>query len=55
MAAWHWREGSRLAEDYPREAGLKPAKGCFIDNRWEPSASGRSLPVVAPAEGVFFA
>ena len=44
-----------MAEDYPREAGLKPAKGCFIDNRWEPSASGRSLPVVAPAEGVVFA
>ena len=44
-----------MAEDYPREAALRPAKGCFIDNRWQPSASGRSLPVVAPAEGVIFA
>lgn len=48
-------EGSRVAENYPREAGLQPAKGCFINNRWELSASGRSLPVVAPAEGVVFA
>jgi aldehyde dehydrogenase (NAD+) len=45
-----------VAEDYPRsEAGLRPAKGCFINNRWEKSASGASLPVVAPAEGVVFA
>ena len=49
------KEGSRVAENYPREAGLQPAKGCFINNRWEPSASGRSLPVVAPAEGMVFA
>ena len=32
-----------------------PAKGVFIDNRWRPAASGRSLPMIAPAEGVAFA
>ncbi|MFO1047566.1 MAG: aldehyde dehydrogenase family protein [Geminicoccaceae bacterium] len=32
-----------------------PAKGVFIANRWSPAASGRTLPVVAPAEGVAFA
>ena len=28
------------------------AKGVFIDNRWRPAASGRTLPMIAPAEGV---
>ena len=28
-----------------------PAKGVFINNRWSPAASGRELPVIAPAEG----
>lgn len=31
-----------------------PAKGVFIDNRWQPAASGREIPVVAPAEGRAF-
>ncbi|MGD9863893.1 MAG: aldehyde dehydrogenase family protein [Pseudodonghicola sp.] len=34
---------------------MLPAKGCFINNRWEPVSTGRSLAVVAPAEGVVFA
>ena len=39
----------------PRAAETAPAKGFFVNNRWEPVASGRSIPVVAPAEGVIFA
>jgi aldehyde dehydrogenase (NAD+) len=35
-------------------APLSP-KGVFIDNRWRPAASGRTLPMIAPAEGVAFA
>ena len=31
-----------------------PAKGVFIANAWAPAASGRTLPVVAPAEGAAF-
>ena len=31
------------------------AKGVFIDNQWRPAASGRTLPMIAPAEGVAFA
>ena len=31
------------------------AKGIFINNRWQPGASGRTLPVVAPSEGRVFA
>lgn len=34
---------------------VSPAKGVFVANRWSPAASGRTLPVVAPAEGVTFA
>ena len=34
---------------------LPPAKGIFVDNAWRPSASGRTIPVVAPAEGIAFA
>ncbi|HEY3719069.1 MAG TPA: aldehyde dehydrogenase family protein, partial [Roseiarcus sp.] len=34
---------------------IPPAKGVFIDNRWRPAASGRTLPMVAPAEGAVFA
>ena len=30
------------------------AKGVFVDNRWSPAASGRTIPVVAPAEGKVF-
>jgi aldehyde dehydrogenase (NAD+) len=36
-------------------APIPPARGVFIDNRWLPSASGRTLDVVAPAEGQPFA
>ena len=32
-----------------------PAKGVFINNRWQPGASGQTLPVFAPAEGRAFA
>jgi aldehyde dehydrogenase (NAD+) len=31
------------------------AQGVFIDNEWRPAASGRTLPMIAPAEGVAFA
>jgi len=31
------------------------AKGVFIDNRWRPAISGRTLPMIAPAEGTAFA
>lgn len=34
---------------------IRAAQGVFIANRWVPAASGRSLQVVAPAEGVPFA
>lgn len=44
-----------MSDTYPRTANVIAAKGCFIKNRWEPAASGRVLPVVAPAEGVIFA
>jgi aldehyde dehydrogenase (NAD+) len=33
---------------------VAPAKGVFIDNRWRPGASGRTIPVVAPADGEAF-
>lgn len=32
-----------------------PAKGVFVGNRWRPAASGRSIPVLAPADGLPFA
>jgi aldehyde dehydrogenase (NAD+) len=32
-----------------------PAKGVFIDNEWRPAHSGRSIPVVSPADGRVFA
>ena len=41
--------------DFPRAETVAPAKGVFIDNLWQPLASGRTIPVVAPAEGVVFA
>ncbi|MDE3175670.1 MAG: aldehyde dehydrogenase family protein [Pseudomonadota bacterium] len=31
------------------------AQGVFIDNQWRPAASGATLPMIAPAEGVAFA
>jgi aldehyde dehydrogenase (NAD+) len=31
------------------------AKGAFIDNKWQPTASARSLPVIAPGDGLVFA
>jgi aldehyde dehydrogenase (NAD+) len=34
---------------------IPAAKGIFVDNKWRPSASGRTLPMVAPAEGIVFA
>ena len=40
---------------YPRASEVLPAKGCFINNRWEPVSTGRTVPMVAPAEGVIFA
>lgn len=30
------------------------AKGVFINNRWQPSNSGKTIPVVAPADGAVF-
>ena len=40
---------------YPRASEVLPAKGCFINNRWQPVSTGRTVPMVAPAEGVIFA
>jgi aldehyde dehydrogenase (NAD+) len=34
---------------------LEPAKGVFIDNRWVPSHSGKTISMVAPADGMPFA
>ena len=34
---------------------LPAAKGVFINNNWRPGASGKTIPVVAPAEGAVFA
>ncbi len=34
---------------------IEPAKGVFIDNRWQPSDSGATVDVHAPAEGAVFA
>ncbi|MBB1493042.1 MULTISPECIES: aldehyde dehydrogenase family protein [unclassified Paracoccus (in: a-proteobacteria)] len=40
---------------YRRADEVAPAKGFFINNEWRPVAGGRTIPVVAPAEGVVFA
>ncbi len=40
---------------YPRASEILPAKGCFINNRWEKVSSGKTVDVVAPAEGIVFA
>ncbi|OYR13382.1 aldehyde dehydrogenase family protein [Brucella thiophenivorans] len=40
---------------YPRASKILPAKGCFINNRWEKVSSGKTVDVVAPAEGIVFA
>ncbi|MGL4975256.1 MAG: aldehyde dehydrogenase family protein [Bosea sp. (in: a-proteobacteria)] len=34
---------------------IEPAKGVFINNRWQPSLSGKSIPMIAPADGRAFA
>ena len=34
---------------------IEPAKGVFINNRWRPSHSDKTVPVVAPADGQAFA
>ena len=39
----------------PAEGALPPPQGVFIDNRWRPSHGGRTVNVLAPAEGVAFA
>jgi aldehyde dehydrogenase (NAD+) len=41
--------------DKPEKTSIRPAQGVFIDNAWRASASGRTIPVFAPAEGVIFA
>lgn len=33
----------------------EPAKGVFINNRWQPSRSGKTIPMIAPADGQVFA
>ncbi|HWA45743.1 MAG TPA: aldehyde dehydrogenase family protein [Hypericibacter adhaerens] len=43
------------AEGSAPSAAIEPAKGIFIDNRWRPSHSGRTVDVYAPAEGTVFA
>ena len=37
------------------QLAIAPAKGIFINNRWQPGASGKTIQVVAPAEGCAFA
>ncbi len=37
------------------EVTKSPAQGVFIDNQWMASKSGKTIDVVAPAEGVVFA
>ena len=37
------------------QVSVAPAKGVFINNRWQPGASGKTIPVVAPADGKIFA
>jgi len=37
------------------QPSITPAKGVFINNRWQPGASGETIPVVAPADGEVFA
>ncbi|MFN3823941.1 MAG: aldehyde dehydrogenase family protein [Pseudorhodobacter sp.] len=44
-----------MSLDTPRAPEIRAAKGCFIDNQWQAAATGRTVPVVAPAEGVIFA
>lgn len=44
-----------MSDQYPRDHEILPAKGCFINNRWEPVVSGKTVPVIAPAEGIIFA
>lgn len=34
---------------------LEPAKGIFINNRWQASQSGKTIAMIAPAEGIPFA
>ena len=34
---------------------MEPAKGVFINNAWRPSHSGKTLPMIAPADGQAFA
>ena len=38
-----------------RSPAIVAAQGVFISNRWSPAASGKTLPTMAPAEGVAFA
>lgn len=44
-----------MSLDHPHAASLIAAKGCFINNEWRPASTGRTVPVIAPAEGVVFA
>jgi len=44
-----------MNDAYPRAAEIRAAKGAFINNEWVPVSTGRTVPVVAPAEGVVFA
>ncbi len=34
---------------------LQPARGIYIDNGWQPGASGKTIDVLAPADGLRFA
>ena len=38
-----------------KPVAIPAAQGVFIDNKWRPAVSGRTLPMVAPAEGEVFA
>jgi aldehyde dehydrogenase (NAD+) len=38
-----------------KHVAITPAKGIFINNRWRPSQSGKTIDVVAPADGGVFA
>jgi aldehyde dehydrogenase (NAD+) len=41
--------------DKPGTPSIRPASGAFIDNTWQACATGRTIPVFAPAEGRIFA
>ena len=44
-----------MKHELPRATDVMPAKGVFINNKWQPASTGKTIPVIAPAEGIVFA